>query len=415
MAYNNQRKGRFGGQNSNRNKPLHKRHGRPKSGGHGGGRNRGNNKKYIDPMKFINHAVSPEKEIKYEAQNTFGDFGLHRDIEKNLEKIGYERPSAIQDQSIHAIIDGFDMLGMANTGTGKTAAFLLPTINALIDTRNTNSVLIMAPTRELATQIDDEFRRFAAGLKLYSTVLVGGANIGRQISQLKRDPHVIIGTPGRLGDLIKRGILQLDQIEIFVLDEVDRMLDMGFVNEIQRIAGMLPSDRQTLAFSATMTPAVRKILEDLLKPDYKQVSVVTRQTNEHIDQNVIPFLDKAEKLELLKKLLNDEDVEKAIIFGETKHGVQRLADHLNNAEFSATAIHGNKSQSQRQRALDDFKKNKVDIMVATDVAARGLDIPNVSHVINFDTPNNYEDYVHRIGRTGRGGKSGKALTFIDKK
>jgi superfamily II DNA/RNA helicase len=382
-------------------------------GGRAGGR--GNGKKYIDPAKFINHAISPKEEIKYVADHKFSDFALDKRILDNVTNIGFEYPSAIQDQALNFVIEGHDLLGMANTGTGKTAAFLLPIINNLAYSHAEKSVLIMTPTRELAQQIDEEFKKFANGMKLYSSVFVGGANMNRQISALKRRPHVIIGTPGRIGDLIKRKLLNLDDVDTFVLDEVDRMLDMGFVNEIKRIAALLTTARQTLAFSATMTPAIQQLLSGFLKDGYEVVSVATTATNEHIDQNVIPSSNKAEKIDLLKELLAKEEFDKVLVFGETKFGVQRLADSLNNANLSATAIHGNKSQAQRQKALQSFKNGDVQIMVATDVAARGLDIPNVSHVINFDTPNTYEDYVHRIGRTGRGGKSGKALTFVDKK
>jgi len=411
MQKSNFNRGRKNGRNSSRaaGRPSYSRRGR--GGGNKTGKRGG---QYIDPSKFVNRAVAPEQETPYEANNAFGDFGLNQHITRNLEKMGFERPSAIQDQSIHFIMEGSDLLGLANTGTGKTAAFLLPIINKLIENPMQGSVLIIAPTRELAMQIDEEFRKFANGMKLFSTVVVGGANIGRQIGRLKRNPHVIVGTPGRLGDLIKRRLIKLDTVNTFVLDEVDRMLDMGFVDEIKRLAAMLPTERQTLAFSATMTPAVKTILDELLKPTYETISVATNQTNEHIDQDIIKALDKKEKITLLKELLRDPEVEKVLIFGETKHGVQRLADHLNDASFLATAIHGDKSQGQRQRALKSFKDDQVNIMVATDVAARGLDIPNVSHVINFDIPQTYGDYVHRIGRTGRAGKTGKALTFVQK-
>jgi superfamily II DNA/RNA helicase len=405
---------RYGYNNHNSGRPAQSRNSGRNNRGGGRRPNRANDRKYIDPSRFINHAVAPEEEIQYVPTNSFTDFNFDKQVADNLAKIGYAQPTAIQDQAIPLVMEGNDLLGLANTGTGKTAAFLLPIINKLMQNPAQNSVLIIAPTRELAIQIDDEFKKFAIGMRLYSAVAVGGANIGRQITQLKRHPNVIVGTPGRLGDLIKRKVVRLDSIQTFVLDEVDRMLDMGFVDEIRRIAAQIPPARQTLTFSATMAPNIKAILDDLLKPDYKTVSVATRQTNEHIDQDVIVAFDKTEKIKLLKQLLNEPEVEKVLIFGETKHGVQRLADNLTDANFLATAIHGDKSQQQRQRALKSFKENQVNIMVATDVAARGLDIPNVSHVINFDLPQTYGDYVHRIGRTGRAGKTGKALTFVQK-
>jgi len=269
----------------------------------------------------------------------------------------------------------------------------------------------LAPTRELAQQIDEEFRRFSAGQKLYSTLVVGGANINRQIQQVKRGPHIIVGTPGRVKDLIQRRVLRLQNVTTFVLDEADRMCDMGFVNDIRSIEAELSKERQTFCYSATMTPDVQRIVEEFMV-DPVTISVVKNQTNDHIEQDVIHASDKTQKIEILTELLNQPEFKKVIIFGETKFGVQRLADSLTKSNLPAVAIHGNKSQAQRERALSSFKRDQVNILVATDVAARGIDIQDVSHVINFDPPKQYEDYVHRIGRTGRAGKAGKALTFV---
>lgn len=382
---------------------------------HKGGRRPSNQKRgaYIHPSKFVSEARVTEQ-VAYEATHTFIDFAFDESVQRNIRHKGYEIPSAIQDQAIPHVLEGKDLIGLANTGTGKTAAFLLPIINRLQATRTFQSVLILAPTRELAQQIDEQFRDFSYGMKLYSTLLVGGMNIERQISQLARRPHVVIGTPGRTMDLMKRGKLSLDSIDVFVLDEADRMLDMGFVNDIRTIASKMPSERQTLFFSATITPEIQRLTEAFLR-DPVTVSVRTAATSDNVDQNVVEAGSKEEKLEKLLQMLNEEEFEKVLLFGETKFGVQRLSDHLENSGIASVAIHGNKSQSQRQRALRAFKENKARVMVATDVAARGLDIPNVSHVINFDQPATYEDYVHRIGRTGRGGATGKALTFIDRR
>ena len=243
-------------------------------------------------------------------------------------------------------------------------------------------------------------------------MVVGGANINQQIRQIKRGPHVIVGTPGRVKDLIQRRVLRLGQVSTFVLDEADRMCDMGFVGDIRSIASELSVQRQTLCFSATMTPRVQEIVEEFMD-NPTTIAVAKNVTNDHIEQNVIEARDKSHKIDLLENLLQTENYDKVIIFGETKYGVQRLADRLTKDDMAAVAIHGNKSQSQREKALRTFKKGDVKIMVATDVAARGLDIPNVSHVINFDAPKQYDDYIHRIGRTGRAGKGGQALTFID--
>ncbi len=383
----------------------------PRSNSRSGGKKRVG--AYIHPSKFINKAVAKADEVPYEATHQFIDFNFVPKLQANIEFKGYKTPSAIQDQAIPFVLAGHDVIGLANTGTGKTAAFTLPIIEKLAANPELNSVLIIAPTRELAQQIDEQFRAFSYGMKLYSTLLVGGANIDRQIQQLRRGPHVIIGTPGRIRDLMKRNILKLEHVNTLVLDEADRMLDMGFINDIKAIVEETASDRQTLFFSATITPEIEKLVQGFLR-DPKTVSVRTADTSESVDQDVVEA-NKEDKLDTLLNLLSNEEFEKVLVFGETKYGVQRLSDHLDRSGVPSTAIHGNKSQSQRQRALKAFKDNQVRVMVATDVAARGLDIPNVSHVINFDQPATYEDYVHRIGRTGRGGATGKALTFIERR
>jgi ATP-dependent RNA helicase RhlE len=384
---------------------------RPNGGGGRGG-SRGPAKKYIHPSKFINKAVSKADEVIYESTHKFADFAFGPQLHHNINKKGYEIPSAIQDQSINHILEGRDLIGLANTGTGKTAAFLLPIIERQAGVSLRPSVLIIAPTRELAQQIDEQFREFAQGLDLYSALIVGGVNVDRQIRDLKRRPHFIIGTPGRLKDLMNRRLVDVRNMTTLVLDEADRMLDMGFLPDIRAIVNEMPVERQTLFFSATITPDIQALVNTFLK-DPVTISVRTSETSEHVEQTVIEARDKMHKVELLTEMLRGNEYEKVLVFGETKFGVQRLSDHLDNSGIPSAAIHGNKNQSQRQRALKQFKDERVRVLVATDVAARGLDIPNVSHVINFDTPQNYEDYIHRIGRTGRGGASGKAHTFID--
>lgn len=376
------------------------------------GSSRGVAKKYINPAKFINKATAKAEEIPYVSKYKFTDFNFNNQLQHNIAERGYEKTSSIQDQTIPHIIEGKDVIGIANTGTGKTAAFLLPIIEHMTGVSLRPGVLIVAPTRELAQQINDEFKAFSQGLGLYSALVVGGVAVDRQIRDLRRRPHFIIGTPGRIKDLMMRKIIKLENITTLVLDEADRMLDMGFLPDIRAIVDQTPDDRQTLLFSATMTPEITAIIKNFTK-DPVTISVCTAETNEHIEQNVIEAHDKAEKIKILTDMLKKGEYEKVLVFGETKFGVQRLSDHLDNSGISSIAIHGNKNQSQRARALKQFKDGRVKVMVATDVAARGLDIPNVSHVINFDTPQTYEDYVHRIGRTGRGGASGNALTFIE--
>lgn len=370
-------------------------------------------KQRINPAQFINKNIAEKTTAtKYVPTNLFNDFDLNNIIATNLEAAGFIAPSPVQDKAIPLILAGKDVIGLANTGTGKTAAFMLPILNKLATKRQSSSVLIMAPTRELAQQIDAEFRKFSAGMKLYSAVCVGGINIGPQIRQLQRGPHIIIGTPGRLKDLMDRKMINTDTITTLVLDEADRMLDMGFINDIKDIIGRLPSEnRQTLCFSATMSEGVKKITRDFMR-NPELVSVKVNETNNHIYQDIIEFIDDNHKKDQLIGLLKKDDFAKVIVFGETKYGVQRLSDSLRQQGIQSSAIHGNKSQGQRNRALKAFANNEVTVLIATDVASRGLDIPDVSHVINFDLPQSYDDYIHRIGRTGRGGKQGTALTFV---
>ena len=411
MAYQQKR---FGGSNSSPRPQGGNRGGRSFGGGRRPGGSRGPAKKYIHPSKFINKAVEKADEVPYEPTHKFSDFPFSPQLMHNVNTKGYVVPSAIQDQAIPHIIEGRDVIGLANTGTGKTAAFLLPIIERQTGISLRPSVLIIAPTRELAQQIDEQFREFAKGLDLYSALIVGGVSVDRQIRDLKRRPNFIIGTPGRLKDLINRRLIRLENTTTLVLDEADRMLDMGFLPDIRSIVNEMPRERQTLFFSATITPEIQILVNTFLN-NPETISVRTSETSEHVEQTVIEARDKNHKVELLTEMLQGVAYDKVLIFGETKFGVQRLSDHLDNSGIPSVAIHGNKNQSQRQRALKQFKDERVRVMVATDVAARGLDIPNVSHVINFDTPQNYEDYIHRIGRTGRAGASGKAHTFIEQR
>jgi superfamily II DNA/RNA helicase len=392
------------------NKPNNPRHGSNNAG-------RGNNKKkskLIDPSLFINADVKPAQQIDYTAKHKFTDFGFDTRLERNILARGYETPTQIQDEAIKPAMERRDVLGLANTGTGKTAAFILPIINNLLKNDGKNDVLIVTPTRELASQIEDDFRAFTKGIKLYSALCVGGTNINPQIKALAKEPHVVIGTPGRLKDLLEQGKLDLDFCDTLVLDEADRMLDMGFIKDVMFLCNSVPAERQTMCFSATINPEIQRLIDGLLKKPIT-CSVRTNKTNDHIHQSVVKAGDKSEKVEQLHDILIKEDVTKAIVFMRTKWSAQKLSDNLVKRGFKSEAIHGNKSQPQRQRALNAFKSDKVNILVATDVAARGLDIPEVSHVINFDEPETYDDYIHRIGRTGRAGLGGNAVTFVEKR
>lgn len=365
----------------------------------------------FDPSRYINKNIVEEKVEQFIPTHTFADFALDERLKANITKKGYTLPTPIQDRAIPEVLTGVDVVGIANTGTGKTATFLIPMINKVLKNRN-EKILVMVPTRELATQIGDEFRGFTEGLGMYSTICVGGANIGPQISQLRRKPNFVIGTPGRLKDLLERKALNLSSFNTVVLDEADRMLDMGFINDMRTILSLMPTPRHTLFFSATLSPEIEKLIGAFLHNPVR-ISVKTRETASSIEQDVVHVPRGAQKLDVLHDLLAKPGFDKVLVFGRTKHGVEKLSKQLNDRGFKAESIHGNKTQNKRQRALDLFKRDHVNVLVATDVAARGLDISGVSHVINYDLPSTHEDYIHRIGRTGRAGKRGKALTFIE--
>jgi superfamily II DNA/RNA helicase len=303
-------------------------------------------------------------------------------------------------------------LGIANTGTGKTAAFALPLIQKILENPN-KRIIILAPTRELAQQIKQDFRTFTPGLKVYIALAIGGAYIREQIIDIKRGPHVIIGTPGRIKDLGERRIINFNGLDTLVLDEVDRMLDMGFIDDIRSIVDQIPKTRQTLFFSATLDKKVESLINTFLTNPVK-VSVKTQDTSSHVEQDVVR-VSRDQKEVALHQLLTHEEFKKVLIFGATKMIVEKLSVNLQSKGFNAASIHGDKPQNKRQRVLQAFKNNQINILVATDVAARGLDIADITHVINYDQPNNYEDYIHRIGRTGRGNQKGFALTFVESK
>ncbi len=385
-------------------------------GGNGGGsRSGGRNfqEMNVDLSRLVNRATAPAEVEVYAPTHTFADFQVDERLKANITNKGYVTPTPIQDQTILPMLAGKDVVGLANTGTGKTAAFLIPLIDKVLKFRaagNDERVLVMVPTRELAIQIEDEFFGFAKGLGVSSVTCVGGANIVPQIRVLKRNPAFVIGTPGRLKDLMERRELDLSKFGTVVLDEADRMLDMGFIDDMRFIMSKMRSERHTLFFSATMSKDIERLIGDFLN-DPIQVRVKTRETSHTIDQDVVQ-VHHTQKFDKLVELLKGESFEKVLVFGRTKHGVERLAKDLRSSSVRADSIHGNKTHSARQKALIAFKRGDVRVLTATDVAARGLDISGVSHVINYDLPSTYEDYTHRIGRTGRAGKPGMALTFI---
>ena len=378
-------------------------------GGRGGGR-QGRTEK-IDFARFINKVVVTEEAEVFTPEHSFQDFALLEILKQGIVAKGYSTPTPIQDRAIPHVLLGHDVVGIANTGTGKTATFLIPLINKVLGKRQ-EQIMIIVPTRELAIQIDEELTELSAGMKIFSVCCVGGAPIGRQISQLRYQYNFIIGTPGRLKDLINRKMIFPNEFNTIVLDEADRMLDMGFVNDMRAIMTAMPKTRQTLFFSATLSTDIEKLIREFLREPIR-ISVKTQDTSKNIEQDVIHVKRGTHKLDMLQDLLKQKDLTKVLIFGRTKHGVERLSRALADKGFKAESIHGDKNHSRRQKALKLFKDNHVQVLVATDVAARGLDIADVSHVINYDLPATNDDYIHRVGRTGRGNKRGKALTFIE--
>lgn len=365
----------------------------------------------IRSVEVIKKGKEVYAEEQYIPSNGFIDFPLVKQLQDNILYKGYTSPMPIQDKAIPSIIAGRDVIGIANTGTGKTAAFLIPLVNKVFS-NNTEKVLIVTPTRELALQIYEELRGFAKGLGIRTVLCIGGMSMTRQQNELKQNFNFVIGTPGRIKDLVQKRNLYLSQFKSVVLDEADRMVDIGFINDIKYFISLLPSDRQSLFFSATISQKVKEIIRGFVN-DPVTVSVKEQDITENIDQGVVKVLDKHKKVDQLHDLLIKEGFNKVLIFGRTKWGIQRLTNELVKRGFKAGAIHGNKNQNQRQKTLDKFKKDEIKILLATDVASRGLDIENVSHVINYDMPATYEDYIHRIGRTGRVNKKGVALTFVE--
>jgi ATP-dependent RNA helicase RhlE len=347
---------------------------------------------------------------------TFSDLKLIKPLALALDNMGYTQPTPIQEQSIPHILLGKDIFGCAQTGTGKTAAFALPILQSLQNKSNPNSnkrtikALVLAPTRELALQISNNFSSYSKNLNVTHTTVYGGVSMGMQIKDLKRGIDILIATPGRLLDLMQQGFVNLNYVEHFVLDEADRMLDMGFIVDIKKVIAKLPAKKQTLFFSATAAPAIMKLANSLLQNPV-HVSVTPQSSAAVLVEQSVYYVSKENKRSLLKYVLNEDKIEHALVFTRTKRGADKVAKELNGNGIKAEAIHGNKSQGARERALKGFKNRSIRVLVATDIASRGIDVDKLSHVINYEIPEQAETYVHRIGRTGRAGHTGVALSF----
>ena len=348
---------------------------------------------------------------------TFAELDLIAPLQQALSDVKYTTPTPVQAKTIPTALTGRDILGCAQTGTGKTAAFALPLLNKL-GSQNRKAAphkpfaLILAPTRELAVQIGDSFQTYGKHRKLRTTLVYGGVGQGKQVRALQRGTHILVATPGRLLDLMNQGHIKLNQLSVFVLDEADRMLDMGFLPDIKRVIQKLPQERQSLFFSATLAPKIVQLSRHLLNNPYS-VNVTPKETSvEKIEQTII-HLEQRDKQRRLEEILDDREVDRALVFTRTKRNANAVTKQLLRSGVSAAAIHGNKSQNARQRALDGFRSRKIRVLVATDVASRGIDIPGVTHVVNFDLPVEPECYVHRIGRTGRAGAEGIAISFCN--
>ncbi|MEM7010599.1 MAG: DEAD/DEAH box helicase [Verrucomicrobiota bacterium] len=364
-----------------------------------------------------NAASTKRSALPIQPQQLQGAFqSLIPAIQSALEKEGYQTPTPIQEQCIRQLLKGRDMIGCAQTGTGKTAAFTLPLLQRLHENterprKGAPRALILAPTRELAAQIGDSIRAYSRFTKISHTVIFGGVSQHRQVQSLRRGVDIVVATPGRLTDLMEQKAVSLDRVDTFILDEVDRMLDMGFIPAIRSIVAKLPRKRQTVFFSATMTPAMERLAAPMLRENPVRITIEPdKPAVERIDQKVL-FVRKFQKDELLASLLGDQDAKKVIVFTQMKHVANRVVQQLTKSGIKSSAIHGNKSQTARTKALDSFKKNRIRVLVATDVAARGIDVDDISHVINYDLPVEAETYVHRIGRTARAGAEGTAISF----
>ena len=379
-------------------------------GGGGGGRGRGK-KKDLDPKMFIKSA-KPVSETKYEPTRSYAEMGLHPKLEKSLLSIGFEFPTEIQDKTITQSMNGKDILGIANTGTGKTGAFLIPIIDRLLKEDRDFRTLVVLPTRELANQVQKDLQSMTRGFGIFSICLVGGTPAFKDVKKLKYKNQIVIGTPGRLMDMVERKALKLEKTEVLVLDEFDRMLDMGFVNDIRYLIKHINNLKQTMLYSATLDKKLKPIIDEVIQKPFEVLVNSGLKSSDNVEQEIVRVQRGESKFDVLADMINKDHFTKIIVFAETKRTVDMIYKNLKEVGVKAEYIHGDKTQRAREFSLKNFTTGKVPILIATDVAARGLDIKEVSHVINYDAPTDYDTYIHRIGRTGRAGKTGHAITFV---
>ena len=365
---------------------------------------------YINTDLFVSKAVKGETESMYVPTMTFNDYVLVQSLQKNISKKAYLPPTKIQAEIIPQILSGQDVLGVACTGSGKTAAYLIPMINKVMKNQG-QKCLIIAPTRELINQIRAEYSLLISGTHLRDVVIMGGASYSEQIRLIKRDPHFVIATPGRLLDLCERKQIDLGSFNNIILDEVDEMLDMGFINDVKKIVAKLNNSRQSLFFSATLSKKSEEVANSLLRNPYK-VEIEKQEAVKNVDQDIVRVDSGKSKIDVLHGLLINADFKRVLVFSKTKRGAEEVSSELRKRGHKSGSLHGNKSLGQRSKVLSEFKKYEIDILVATDVASRGIDVPDITHVINYDPPATFTDYIHRVGRTGRMGKKGVALTFV---
>ncbi len=375
---------------------------------------KGKPKSTLNPNLLIQKAFIEEKKDTVAPTRKYADFPMNSLLKENISKMGFTHPTPIQDQTFEYLVGKRDLIGIASTGTGKTGAFLIPLLERLMNQGDDKfQTLIVVPTRELALQVNDEFRKLTAGMRLRSACFIGGTNVEKDVRSLNNYFDFIIGTPGRLLDLKNRGRLKLHHMDVLVLDEFDKMLDMGFVHDIQTIAKAMHNRSQTLLFSATQDKKQQQIINQLVSEPLLVALSTGDKSSKNVDQDIIRVTEGQNKFDLLKGLINDGEYNKVILFTETKHLAKRLTGQLNASGIRADEIHGNKSQNYRVNALNKFKTGAIRVLVATDVAARGIDVNDVTLVVNYQLPNDFDTYIHRVGRTGRAGKTGTAYTFVD--